>query len=61
MEAEGEQRHAGKEHLLAADEVAQPASHEQEAPEGDEVGVDDPGQTGLAEGEAALDGRGAPH
>ena len=54
---EREQRHSGQEHLLAAHEVAQAAGHEEEAPEGDEVGVDDPGQPGLGEVQAALDVR----
>ena len=54
---EGEQRHTGQEHLLAADEVAQAARHEEEAAEGDEVGVDHPGQAGLGEVQAVLDVR----
>ena len=54
---QGEQRDAGQEHLLAADEVAEAPGHEQEAPEADEVGVDDPGQAGLGEVQAALDVR----
>ena len=50
----GEEADAGEEHLLAADEVTQAAGQEEEAAEGDEVGVDDPGQAGLGEVEALL-------
>ena len=53
--SEHEERHAGEEDLLAADEVTQSAGQEEEAAEGDEVGVDDPGQAGLAEAQALLD------
>ena len=49
-----EQRHAGQEHLLAADQVAQATGHQEETAEGDQVGVDYPGQAGLAEVEALL-------
>ena len=50
---------AGEEHALAPDEVAEPAGQEQQAAEGDEEGVDDPGQVGLAEVEVVLDRRAA--
>ena len=54
---ERERDEAGKEDALAPDEVAEPAGQEQQAPEGDEEAVDDPGQVGLAEAEVALDRR----
>ena len=44
---DGEEEHAGQEHLLAADQVAQAAGYQKEAAESDQVGVDDPGQVGL--------------
>ena len=50
---EGEQADAGEEDLLSPDQVAQASRHEEEAAEGDEVGVDHPGQAGLAEVQAA--------
>ena len=54
---EHEQGHAGQEHLLATDQVAEAAGEKEEAAEGDEVGVDDPGQAGLAEEKALLNVR----
>ena len=41
---------------LTPDQVPEAAGQEQEAAEGDEVGVHDPGQVGLAEVQVALDG-----
>jgi hypothetical protein len=54
---EHEEAHAGQEDLLAADQVAEAPGQEEEAAEGDEVGVDHPGQAGLVEAEALLDVR----
>ena len=56
---EREQRDAGEEHALAADQVAEAAGEQQEAAERDQVGVDDPGQVGLREVQIALDRRAA--
>ena len=50
----GERDEAGEEHPLAAGEIAEPAREQQQAPEGDEEGVDDPGEVRLAEVEVAL-------
>ena len=50
-----EDRQAGEEHALSSGEVAKPTGEEQQAPEGDEEGVDDPGEVRLAEVEVALD------
>ena len=38
---------SGEQHAPAADEVAEPAGEQQQPAEGDEVGVDDPGEAGL--------------
>ena len=54
-DASGEDDEAGEEHALAPDEVAEPAGQQQQAAEGDEEGVDDPGQVRLAEVEVVLD------
>ncbi len=54
---EREQRHAQQEHALAADQVAEPAGQQQEAAEGDEECVDDPGEVALGEVEVVLDRR----
>ncbi len=51
----GEEGEAGEEDLLATDQVAEPAGHQQEAPVGDEVGADDPGEVGLREVQVTLD------
>ena len=40
----------------AAEEVAETTGQEEQAAEGDQVGVDDPGQVGLAHVEVGLDG-----
>ena len=55
----GEERDAGEEDPLAADQVAEAAGQQQEAAERDQVGVDDPGQVGLREVQVALDRRAA--
>ncbi len=51
-----EHDHAGEEHTLAAEQIAESTGEEQEAGEGDEEGVDDPGEVSLAEVQVALDG-----
>ncbi len=53
----GEQRQAGDEHLPAADEVPEPAGQQEQPGEGDQIGVDGPGQAGGGEAEVLLDGR----
>jgi hypothetical protein len=50
-----EQRHAAEEDALAPDQIAEPPGQQQEAPECDQVGVDDPRQIGLSDVEIALD------
>ena len=50
-----EDRQAGEEHALAADQVAEPAGEQQQAAERDQERVDDPGQVALAEVEVVLD------
>ena len=52
-----EQRQPGHEHVLTADEVAEPAGEQQQAAEGDQVAVDDPGEARLREAEVILDRR----
>jgi hypothetical protein len=57
-----EERDAREEHALAAEQVAEPAREQQQAAEGDQERVDDPGQPGLGEVELALDrGQGDVH
>ena len=51
---DGEQEHARQEDLAAPDQVAEPAGDQQEAPVGDEVGVDHPRQAGLRKTKVAL-------
>ena len=51
-----EHREADEEHPAAGDEVAQPTGEQQQATEGDQVGVDHPGEVGLREVQVALDG-----
>ena len=46
---------AGEEHALSPDEVAEAPGEEQQAAEGDEERVDDPGEVALAEVEVLLD------
>jgi hypothetical protein len=46
---DGEDEQAGEEDPPAADEVAEPAGEQQQAAEGDQVGVDDPGEVRLRE------------
>ena len=50
---QGEDRHAAQENALAPDQVAEAAGQQEEAAERDQVGVDDPGQVGLADAEVA--------
>ena len=52
-----EHHHAGEEHLLAPDQVPGAAGQQEQAAVGDQVGVDDPGQVGLAEVQVPLDRR----
>ena len=52
-----ERDEAGEEHALAPEQVAEAAGQEQQAAEGDEERVDDPGQVRLAEAEVVLDRR----
>ena len=51
----GEDRQAGEEDAALADQVADPAGQQQQAAEGDHVGVDDPGEVALGEAEVVLD------
>ena len=46
---DGEEEDPGQEDLAAPDQVTQPSRHQEEAPVGDQVGVDDPGQAGRGE------------
>jgi hypothetical protein len=58
----GEDRDAGQEQLPLAEQVAQPAAEQQEAAEGEQVGVHDPGERGLGEPEVVADrGQGDVH
>ena len=57
-----EDREAGEEDAALAEQVAHSAGEQQQAAEGDQVGVDDPGQVALGEAEAFLDrGQGDVH
>ena len=56
-DAGGERRDAGEEDGSTTEEVAEAAAEEEEAAEGDQVGVDDPGEVGLAHVQVGLDGR----
>ena len=47
--------HAAEEDPLVAEQVAEPAREQQEAAEGEQVGVDHPGQRGLREAEVGAD------
>ena len=47
----GEEGESGEEDAPAAEEVAEPAGQQQQAAEGDQVGVDDPGEARLREAE----------
>ena len=59
---DGEDRQAGQEDAPLADQVADPPGEQQQAAEGDQVGVDDPGEVALGEAEAVLDrGQGDVH
>ena len=55
--ADGEQGRAGGEHAAAAEQVGGAAGQQEQAAEGQHVGVDDPGEGGGAEAEVGLDGR----
>ncbi len=46
---EGEERDAREEHPAVAEEVAEPAAEQQETAEGEQIGVDDPGERRLRE------------
>ena len=46
---------AGEEDAALADQVAEAARQQQQSTEGDQVGVDDPGEVALAEAEVVLD------
>ena len=54
---EREEEDAAEEDPLASDEVTEPSGHQQEAAEGDQVGVDHPGEARLREVEVVLDRR----
>jgi hypothetical protein len=51
----GEEEHTDDEHLATSEQVAESATEEQQAADGQGVGVDDPRQAGLAEAEIGLD------
>ena len=51
----GEDRQPDEEDAALAEQVAEPAGEQQQAAEGDQVGVDDPGQARLREAEVVLD------
>ena len=52
----------GEEDVAAAEQVAEPPGQQQQAAEGDQVGVDDPGEARLREAEVGLDrGQGDVH
>ena len=51
----GEDHQSDEVHPLAPEEIAKPAGQQQQATEGDQVGVDDPGQAGLREAQVRLD------
>ena len=48
--------HTAEEHPAVADQVAEPPGQQQEAAEGEQVGVHDPGERGLREAEVGADG-----
>ena len=56
-EQRGDREHAeaGQEDALAAEEVAEAPGEQEQAAEGDQVGVDDPGEARLREAEVVLD------
>ena len=56
-DADGEGGHAAEQHPAVAVQVAEPARQQQEAAEGQHVGVDHPGQRLGGEAEVGLDGR----
>ena len=53
----GERDDTSQEDAFVAEEVSQPSREQQEAAEGQHVGVDHPGQRGLGEPQVGLDGR----
>ena len=57
---DGEDGEAGEEQAAAAEQVAETTGEQQQAAEGDQVGVDDPREARLGEAEVALD-RGQRH
>jgi hypothetical protein len=52
---DGEDRQPDQEDAALAEQVTEPPGQQQQPAEGDQVGVDDPGQVGLGEAEAVLD------
>jgi hypothetical protein len=59
---DGEHGQAGQEHLLAADQVAEPSGQQQQAAECDQIGVQHPGDVGGGQAEIPLDdGQGHGH
>jgi hypothetical protein len=52
-----EHPHTGQEDAPARDEVPKPSGEQQQAAEGDQIGIDDPGEARLREAEVALDRR----
>jgi hypothetical protein len=56
-ECGGEEPDAGQEHAPVAEEVAQPAAEQQEAAEGQQIRVHDPGKRRLREAEVVPDRR----
>ena len=51
----GEDHQPGEEHVPPGDEVSEPSRQQEQPAEGDQVGVDDPGQARLREAEVLLD------
>ncbi len=51
---QAEERDAGEEHPSPAEEIAASPAEQEQPPEGEDVGVDDPDQTGRGEAEGAL-------
>src|ERR687898_638054 len=58
--ADGDEQEPGEEHAPAPEQVCHPSAEQQEAAEGEHVGVDDPGEVLLGEVEALAD-RGQSH
>lgn len=53
----GEHRHANLEHASPPIQVAQPPAEQQQAAEGEDVGIDDPGQARSRDTEVVLERR----